>query len=78
MEYRILGILVKEPGKVGENLQNLFSNYGCIIRTRIGLNRDNIQGGVIILDLHGDEHQIELFLNELNDLEGIQYKYINL
>ncbi|MDR2009105.1 MAG: hypothetical protein LBQ22_01315 [Bacteroidales bacterium] len=78
MEYNILGILVKETTAAGEKLQRLFSDYGCIIRTRIGLNRDEIEGRIIIIDLHGDQTQINSLLENLNKIEGIEYKYMTL
>jgi hypothetical protein len=78
MDYNIATILVRKPKIVAEKLQNLFTLYGCIIRSRLGLNRENIDGGIIILELSGDQEQIILFTQELNKLEGIDYKYIKL
>ncbi len=74
MEYNILALLVKNPSLVGDKLQDLLTLYGCVIRHRLGLNRDNVEGGIIILDLAGDEQQIDLLLKELSKLEGIEYK----
>ena len=76
MEYNILGILVKNPEGESDKLQNLFLQYGCVIRTRIGINRDNIGGAIIILDLHGDARQMELFLDELDTIKDVVYNYI--
>jgi hypothetical protein len=78
MDYNIVTILVRKPKIAAEKLQNLFTLYGCIIRSRLGLNRENIDGGIIILELNGDLEQIVLFTQELNKLEGIDYKYIKL
>lgn len=78
MDYSIVTILVRKPKIAAEKLQNLFTLYGCIIRSRLGLNRDSIEGGLIILELSGDEKQIVLFNDELKKLEGIDYKYIKL
>lgn len=78
MEYNILGIFVKDPVSSVEKLQVLFSQFGCVIRTRLGLNRNNIIGSVIIIDLHGDTYQINLFLEELNNIKDIDYKYIKI
>lgn len=77
MEFQIIGILVREPEKLGIKLQDLLGLYGCIIRNRIGLNREGIKGGIIILDLHGDQNQIDKFYNELEELIGIEYKQIS-
>jgi hypothetical protein len=78
MEYNIIGILVREPSLIGTKLQNILSLYGCVIRNRLGLNREDIKGGIIILDLAGDEQQIELLTSELSSIEGIEFKQIKL
>lgn len=78
MEYEIIGILVRNPEIAAKKLQEILTHYGCIIRNRLGINRDEIKGGIIILDIAGDEKQIELFLKELNNIEGIEFKHINL
>lgn len=76
MEYNVISILVREPVKVGTKLQELLSLYGCVIRIRLGLHREEIAGGIIILELSGDQKQIDLLIAELNDIEGIEFKQI--
>lgn len=78
MEYNILGIIIRQPKVTGEKLQDLFLQFGCIIKTRLGLNREEINEGIIILDLNGDQHQIELFINKLDTIKGIEYRHIKL
>lgn len=78
MEYNIITILVKKPEKVGTKLQDILSLYGCVIRTRLGLHREEIKGGIIILDVYGDQNQINLLLGELKEIEGIDFKQINI
>jgi hypothetical protein len=77
MEFQVAGILIREPEKSGEKLQEILSLYGCAIRNRIGLNRDGIDGGIVILDLSGDQTQINSLFNELDKIEGIEYKNIS-
>jgi metal-responsive CopG/Arc/MetJ family transcriptional regulator len=71
----ILGILVTKATKNIEALQDLFTTYGCCIKTRLGLhspvNDENITG-LIILELMGDMEQIVSFQNELSMFEGIK------
>lgn len=76
MDFHIVGISIKFPGKIGNKLQNILSLYGCVIRHRIGLNREGVDDGIIILDLNGDKKQIDNLLNELENLKEIQYKQI--
>jgi hypothetical protein len=75
--YKIAGILVKDPNKAGADLQKILTAYGCVIRSRLGINNDKFNGGVIILDLTGDEKEIELLKNKLNNLHGIEVHYMN-
>ena len=77
MEFQIVGILLRNPSKSGLPLQECLSLYGCVIRNRMGLNREGIEGGIIILDLHGEQVQISALLKELDNLEGIEYKQIS-
>ncbi|HOK38413.1 MAG: hypothetical protein WHW07_08235 [Bacteroidales bacterium] len=76
MEYNVISILVREPVKVGSKLQDVLSLYGCVIRTRLGLNREEIAGGIILMELNGDQNQINLLISELNEIEGIEFKQI--
>ncbi|MDD2386318.1 MAG: hypothetical protein PHP52_05995 [Bacteroidales bacterium] len=78
MKYEIIGILVRNPEFGAKKLQETLTLYGCIIRNRLGINRNEVKGGIIILDIEGDEKQIKLFLEELNNIEGIEYQHINL
>ncbi len=78
MEYNVLVLLVKKPLIVGDKLQNLLTLFGCVIRHRLGLNREDVEGGIIILDLAGDEQQIDLLMNGLEKIDGIEYKYKKL
>ncbi len=78
MEYIVVSILIKQPKLVAEKLQNLFSSYGCIIRSRLGLNHNIVVGGIIILELNGDNKQIDLFFEEIGGFEGIDYKYVKI
>lgn len=76
MNYNIIAILVRQPSKVGEELQNLLGLYGNIIRTRLGLHREETAGGVILLDLTGEQNQINSFIEMLNNIQGIEYKHV--
>jgi len=78
MNYEIIGILVRNPTTCGKKLQELLTLYGCVIRNRLGINREEVKGGIIILDIAGNLEQINLLKKELTNLDGIEYKHINL
>jgi len=77
-ETRILGIVIKQRNKNIDLVQDVFSKYGCTIRTRLGLNISheyNIQdAGLILLELTGDSKEMDKLENVLNDLHGVQVK----
>jgi len=72
---KILGIMVLEKEKLALKLQEIFTKYGCSIKTRLGLNELDIpevgNAGLIILELMGDEEECQRLENELQVLEGV-------
>jgi hypothetical protein len=80
-EVRIIGIYVPENTKDAVKLQALFTKYGNVIRTRLGLNEVvneyAIPGGLILLELSGEQHQCNLFENELFALESLDIQKMN-
>lgn len=74
----ILGIQVKKDSLAGVNLQQTFSKYGGIIKTRLGLNEVE-QGyatreGIILLELTGDITDCQRLENELLTFEGLEVR----
>ncbi|PKP49785.1 MAG: hypothetical protein CVT94_03825 [Bacteroidetes bacterium HGW-Bacteroidetes-11] len=78
---RIIGINVSNRSEVAEKVQKVLTNYGCSIRTRLGLNEaDEIHygsGGLIILELTGDEKEWELMMKYLSEIDEIQVKFMD-
>ncbi len=76
-EIRILGLYINHKSKdEAVKLQNILSKYGCIIRTRLGLNNMdenyNSKNGLIILELVGPMEEILHLENELININGLQ------
>lgn len=71
-EYEIAGILIKEPSVAFQEVQKIMTSFGCVIRTRLGINNDEIAGGIIIVDLHGDEKQKKLFLERIREVKNVE------
>lgn len=71
---RILGILVekKDFNTVAE-IQKILTSYGCVIRTRLGVNEQFFgnPAGLIIIELTGDEIQMDLLEKDLQKLSGV-------
>jgi len=62
--------------------QEVLTKNGCKIKTRLGLHEvsDNAcsNDGIIILQPYGSREDVESLVNELNSLEGITARYIDL
>ena len=71
---RIIGILVeKKEHDVIAALQKTLTSYGCIIRARLGVNEEFLgePAGLIIIELIGDEIQMDLLENDLQRLTKV-------
>ncbi len=74
---RILGLLIdKKDHKAVMALQKAFTAYGCVIRTRLGVNEEFFgnQSGLIILELMGDEIQMDLFESNLQKIPNVNFR----
>ncbi|TVQ14217.1 MAG: hypothetical protein EA361_08485 [Bacteroidetes bacterium] len=74
----ILGLMIQEKEKLALKLQNIFSKYGCCIKTRLGLNELDIpetgSAGLILLELMGDREECLRLENEILALEGVKVR----
>ncbi len=74
----ILGVHVQDRLKQVGDVQKLFSQYGCNIKTRLGLH--DVDGdycastGIVLLEMIGKEEEIDAFAAALNDIEGVDVK----
>lgn len=76
METRILGIQVKDRQNDAAQLQQVLTNYGCFIKTRLGLHEmssDNCSSkGLIILELMGSSEDMQKVEDKVKALKGIE------
>ena len=74
-EITILGLHIKEKNKDAFTIQDIFTKFGGIIKTRLGLNEvvDDyaLPGGLILLELSGDKSECLQLENELLKIDGI-------
>lgn len=71
---RIIGILIKKKEhEVISSLQKTLTSYGCVIRTRLGVNEEFFgePAGLIVIELIGDEIQMDLLENDLQKLPKV-------
>ena len=75
IDFHIIGIQITNREKEAGQVQNKLTNYGGVIKTRLGLNdvfdAESSNGGIILLDLYGDESEKERLESELEQIEGI-------
>ena len=75
-ETEILGILIQRNNDLVKTVQKLFSSYGCIIRTRLGVNEIFFDepAGLIILELKGDKAQMDLLEKDLRSVNKVHVR----
>ena len=69
----LLGIVVPRRDELGIEVQKLLTTYGCVIRTRLGVNEVwfGEPAGLIILELFGDTKQFVSLEKSLREIEDI-------
>lgn len=72
----ILGIHIQDRLKQVNDVQKIFTEYGCHIKTRLGMH-DVSDGycastGIVILEMIGNPDEINGFMAKLNGIEGIE------
>ncbi len=74
---RIIGILVeKRDHKPVMAVQKTLTSYGCVIRARLGVNEEFFgrPAGLILIELMGDEIQMDLLENDLQKISGVHLR----
>lgn len=74
----VFGVHLTNRMHEAPRVQQLFTDYGCYIRTRIGLhNVDEAycsSNGLILLEMFGDEAKCQELATKLLEIEGIEVK----
>jgi len=72
----ILGIHVSDRLKNAADVQKVFTEYGCNIKTRVGLHdaSENVcsPSGVVLIEFFGGDDEATGMMTKLNDVEGVQ------
>jgi hypothetical protein len=79
-KHVIFGIHVTERMKKASQIQNLLTEYGCNIKTRLGLHETSCDtcsaSGVMLLEMAGDPAQSNELMTKLNAIDGVEVKAI--
>jgi hypothetical protein len=72
----ILGIHINDRVREVQFVQQAFTEYGCYIKTRIGLHHvdENFCSprGLILLEMYGDESKSGELVERLSKIEGVE------
>jgi len=76
--HLIYGVHLDDRVKEAPDVQKVFTEFGCYIKTRIGLHHvdDNLCSprGLILLEMFGDEQKCEELKQRLQALKGLEVK----
>jgi len=71
----VLGIHITDRVHHAHQVQDLLTEYGCSIKTRIGLHEVSDQfcsaNGLLLLEMAGDEKPIFEMIDKLKAVEGV-------
>lgn len=79
--YNVMAVLVNHRSKKAPEMQEVLTKHGCIIKVRLGLHEAGdacSEEGLIILQLCGSKEAIKALEEELNGLEGIKAKNMEI
>ena len=73
--YNIMTVLISKRNEEATDVQNLLTEYGCFIKTRLGLH--DVEGvcaedGLLILQMVGEQEKIAALEKELSALTGVK------
>lgn len=80
---KILVIKVSNRPKNAVRVQEILTRFGCNIKTRLGIHEfssecEDGDEGIIILELIGEQAEIEKMMNELERLDAVKVIYQEL
>jgi len=80
--YYIIGIRLDNRVDNAVKFQEVLTENGCKIKARLGLHEVSedacSRDGIIILQPYGSKEDVESLVNELNSLEGVTARYLDL
>lgn len=74
-KHIVLGVHITNRFKRVPDVQNLFTEYGCNIKTRLGLHEvENYcsPNGLVLLEMYGEEARCLELGEKLAEIEGLE------
>ena len=79
---RVMLVLLDQRKKNAVQVQKILSEWGCLIRTRLGIHEGVLENcseeGLIILELVGDKEMHEKLTERLNALPNVVAKLVEI
>lgn len=76
MRHIVVGVHITDRTRHVPEVQKVFTEYGCFIRTRLGLHEVDAQScspnGLILLELLDDEPVMHRLREQLEAIEGVE------
>jgi len=81
-KYNLMGIVIENRRDFAPQVQEILTEFGCIIKMRIGLHEEIENScsneGFIILNLVDDDKEIKRFIKKLENIESVRVKNIKV
>ena len=78
--YSIMAIKVEERAARAPHLQEILTEHGCIIKTRVGFHETDEDkcsvDGIILLHLYGDKKEFQELYEKIKKIDGVIPKFI--
>ena len=82
MQKTLLLILVDGRKKSAVNVQKILTEWGCLVKTRLGIHDGVLENcsesGLLILEMVGDAEKHEELARKISVLPGVSTKLVNL
>jgi len=82
MIYKVILVKIDHRSTEASKVQGILTEYGCIIKVRLGLHEVSKEfcanDGLVVLEVEGDPAELATMLQQLNDIEYVQAKLIEM
>lgn len=75
----VVVITVEKRTDIAPTLQQVLTNHGCAIRTRIGLHAEGCsERGIIVLHVYSEPEGVESLTRDLEALDGVRVNQVTV
>ncbi len=82
MIYKVVLVKIDHRSTEATKVQEILTQYGCSIKVRLGLHEVSQEfcanDGLVILEVEGDQQELNKMLEALNKVDYVQARYIEM